>query len=121
LLKLPRGNYLIVVTRGLIDANGLEQIFRKVATTVHSLPDCKVLMDLADSSLRLGPLAIAMLVDGLGPDLLRPSIKIAVVSPTKIHEFEQLRMLCASLGDLGLKVAVLDNPKDAVAWLGDGS
>jgi len=121
LLELSGGHYLIIITRGLIDARALEQIFREVATTSQALADCKILIDLADATVIFGPPDIHILVNGLGPDLLRPDIKIAVVSPAEIDEFEQLRVLSASLCSLGLKVAVFDNAKGAVIWLGDGS
>ena len=120
LLELSGGNYLIVITRGLIDAGRFEQIFREVAATSQSLPNCKILIDLTDARLRLEPPDIDVLVNGLGHDLFRPDIKIAVVS-SEIDEFDRLRSLSASLCNLGLKVVVFDNAKGAVVWLGNGS
>ena len=121
LLKLSGANYLIVITRELIDAGRFEQIFREVAATCQSLPNCKILIDLADARLRLEPPDIDVLINGLGHDLFRPDVKIAVVSSTEIDDFDRLRSLSASLWSLSLKVAVFDNATDAVVWLGDGS
>ena len=60
-----------------------------------------------------------MLVNGLGPDLRLGNIKIALVSPAEIEEFEQLRVLCDSLCREDLRAAVFDYAEEAVSWLVD--
>ena len=102
-LELSGGNYLIVITRGHADARELEQVFLKVALRSQSLVDCKVLIDLADVRLSLEPADIHELVDDLRPDLLRPDIKIAVVSSTETREFDQLRVLSTALSSRGFQ------------------
>jgi hypothetical protein len=116
LLELSGGNYLMVIARGLVDLERLEEIFREVSATSKSLLNCKVLIDLADARIRLELPDIAVL-NSLGRDLLRPNNPIAVVSSTKIDEFDRLSLLSASLCSLGLKVAAFDDAKSAVAWL----
>ena len=105
----------MVIARGLVDAERLEEIFREVSATSKSLLNCKVLIDLADARIRLALPDIDVLVNSLGRDLLRPKNQIAVVSSTKIDE--RLSLLSASLCSLGLKVAAFDDAKSAVAWL----
>src|SRR5882762_9410942 len=92
LLELSGGNYLMVIARGLVDAERLEEIFREVSATSKSLLNCKVLIDLADARIRLALPDIDVLVNSLGRDLLRPKNQIAVVSSTKIDEFDRLSL-----------------------------
>jgi hypothetical protein len=120
LLQTPEGrNHLIVITRGQIDAEGLELILRQVAETIQELFNCKVLIDFENANLRLDPSDIDVLVNRLGPDLRLGNIKIALVSSPEIDEFEQLRVLCISLCREDLRAAVFDNPDEAISWLVD--
>lgn len=119
LLELPNGgNYLIVITRGIINAEGFEQIFRKVAETNQAVPNCKFLIDLEEASLRLDPSDIHVLVHPLGSDLGCHGSKIAFVSSAEI-ESKRLRVVSDSLCSLGLKVAVFDDAKSAAVWVSD--
>ena len=118
-LELSGGNYLMVIARGRVDAEGLEEIFREVSATSKSRLNFKVLIDLADSRIRLALPDIDVLVNSLEHHLLHRNIQIAVVSSTEIHEFDRLSVLCASLRSLGLKVAAFDDAKSAVVWLAD--
>ena len=79
------------------------------------------MIDLADVRLSLEPADIHELVDDLRPDLLRPDIKIAVVSSTETREFDQLRVLSTALSSRGSRVVVFDDTKVAVAWLSERS
>jgi hypothetical protein len=116
LLELSGRNYLMVIARGLVDAERFEEIFREVSATSKSLLNCKVLIDLADARIRLELPDIAVL-NSLGRDLLRPNNQIALVSSTKIDDFDRLSLLSASLCSLDLKVAAFDDAKSAVVWL----
>jgi hypothetical protein len=118
LLQSPEGrNDLIIIAGGLIDAEGLEQIFRQVAEIIQHQFDCTVLIDFEKASLRIEPKAIDESVHGLGPDLRLGNIKIALVSSTEIGESEQVKALSDSLYREDLKAAVFDNAKEAVSWL----
>ena len=120
LLEWPEGgNYLIVITRGLINAEGFEQIFGKVAETSQALLDCRFLIDLEEATLTVEPLDIHLLVNGLGTDLRRHNNKIALVSSTDADDSARLRALSDSLRSLGLQIAVFDDARGAVAWLSD--
>jgi hypothetical protein len=120
LVELPGGNnYLIVIARGLIDAESLEQIFCEVSAICQPLLHCKVLIDLANTRIRLQLPDIDVLVNNLARDLSHRNSQIAVVSSTGIEELDRVSTLSASLCSLGLKVAAFDEAKSAVAWLAD--
>ena len=110
LLELSGGNYLMIIARGQVDAEGLEEIFREVSATSKSRLNFKVLIDLADSRIRFALPDIDVLVNSLEHHLLHRNIQVAFLSSTEIHEFDRLSVLCASLRSLGLKVVV---------WLAD--
>jgi hypothetical protein len=118
LLQSPDGkNQLIIVTGGLIDTEGLERIFRRVAETIQRLFDCQVLIDFAAAHLRLEPADIDEIVNELGPDLRLGNIKIALVSSAEIDAPEQLRVLSDALTSQDLTTAMFDNAKEAITWL----
>ncbi len=118
LLQSPEGaNHLLIITGGIIDAEGLTQIFRQVAETIERLFNCKVLIDFEKASLRLENSAIDQLVNELGPDLRLGNVKIALVSPTETAGHDQFKVLSNALITQDLKTAVFDNTKEAVAWL----
>jgi len=120
LLQLTeRENHLIVITRGLLDADEFRWIFRKVGETARSLLDCMILIDLEDAQLRLEPLDIHAIVDALEPDRWSHRHRIAMVSAPEIDKFDPLYILSAYLCGLGLKVAVFNETKSAASWLGD--
>jgi hypothetical protein len=120
LLQSPGGrNDLIIITGGLIDAEGLERIFRAVAETIQQLFSCKILIDFENANLRIEPADIDELVDRLGPELRLGNIEIALVSSAEITESEQLRALSDSLCREDLRAAVFDNAQAAVTWLID--
>ena len=118
LLESPDGrNHLIVISSGLIDAEGLESMFRQVAEIIQHQFNCTVLIDFEKASLRIDPKDIDELVHWLGPDLRLGNIKIALVSSLEIGESEQLQVLSDSLCREDLKAAVFANAKEAVGWL----
>lgn len=118
LLRSPEGrNHLIMIARGLIDAEGLKLIFRQAAETIQELFNCNVLIDFENANLTLSPLDIDVLISGLGPDLRLGNIKIALVSSAEVEELEQLRVLYDSLSREDLRAAVFDNPDEATRWL----
>jgi len=118
LLQLPeRGNHLIVIAGGILDSAELEQIFRQVEEKTQSLLDCKVLIDLDAADLRFVTADLQVVFHALAAGLSHRSIKIALVSSPKIDESDRLDALRASLSSAGLKVALFDDAKSAVAWL----
>jgi len=120
LLPSPGGrNDLIIIAGGLIDAEGLERIFRAVAETIRQLFSCKILIDFENANLRIEPADIDELVSRLGPDLRLGNIAIALVSSAETAEPEQLRVLRDSLCREDLRAAVFHKAQEAVLWLID--
>jgi hypothetical protein len=118
LLESPDGrNHLIIISSGLIDAEGLERIFRQVAEIIQHQFNCTVLIDFERASLRIEPKDIDEVVHRLGPDLRLGNIKIALVSPGETGEPEQVKVLSESLCREDLTTAMFDNAKEAVSWL----
>ena len=87
----------MVIARGRVDAERLEEIFREVSATSKSLLNFKVLIDLADNRIRLALPDIDVLVNSLDHHLFHRNIQIAFVSSTEIDEFDRLSVLSASL------------------------
>lgn len=114
-----RGNHLIMITRGVIDIKGFEQIFREVVTATQPLRDCKIVIDLQDTTCNLESADIQAFVDGMGPELWASTSKVAVVAPPEIDQYDQLLMLTSGLAKRGLKIAVFYDSKPAVTWLAD--
>jgi hypothetical protein len=118
LLESPDGkNHLIIIVRGLIDAEGLEEIFRQVTEIIQHHFDCRILIDFEKANLRMNPKDIDELVHRLGPDLRLGNIKIALVSPAETGDSEHVKVLSESLRREDLTTAVFDNAKEAVGWL----
>ena len=114
-----RGNHLIMITRGVMDIGGFEQIFREVLTATQPLHDCKVIIDLQDTTCNLENADTHAFVEGIQLDRWPSTNKIAIVSPNELEQYEQLSTLTSGLAKRGLKIAVFDESKPAVTWLAD--
>ena len=117
LLQSPEGNHLIIIARGPIGVEALEQILRRAAETTQPLLNCKVLIDFEAANVRLKASDVPALVDGFGIDAWSHDIKIALVSPPEIDKSVQLGVLSDLLCCQGLRVALFDNARGAVNWL----
>ena len=113
-----RGNHLIMITRGLLDMEALEQIFQEVTTVTRALLDCKVVIDLQDAVCTLETTDIQAFVNGRKVDGWS-SHKVAMLSPHEIEQYDQLFMLTSGLSKLGFKIAVFYDSKAAVSWLAE--
>jgi hypothetical protein len=114
-----RGNHLIMITRGIIDIKGFEQIFREVVTATQPLQDCKIVIDLQDTTCNLESADVQVFVDGMGAELWLSTNKVAIVAPREIDQYDQLVTLTSGLSKRGLKIAVFYDSKPAVTWLAD--
>jgi hypothetical protein len=112
-------NHLIIIVSGLVDAEGLERIFRQVTEIILHHFNCKILIDFEKASLRIDPKDVDDLVRRLGPDLRLGNIKIALVSPAETGEPEQVKVLSESLCREDLRAAVFHKAQEAVLWLID--
>jgi hypothetical protein len=114
---LARGNHVIALTRGPIDMAGVAEIFAEVAEITQPLLDCKVLIDLRDSTYRLDPADIHTFANELRTDLWPDTNKIALVAAPSSAQYNQLFMLSVCLSNRGFKVAVFYDANGAASWL----
>lgn len=114
-----RGNHLVMITRGVMDIQGFEQIFQEVATATQPLRDCKVVIDLQDAVSNVEDADIQAFLDGVEPDLWPSTNKVAIVSPREIEQYDELLALTRGLAKRGLKIAVFHDSKPAITWLAD--
>jgi hypothetical protein len=112
-----KGNHVIMIARGTIDAGGLERIFCEVASATRFLPDAKVLIDLVDVTFELEPAGIDGFVNRLKLDPWLHKNKIALVSTLEAGASNRLHALSICLSNRGLKVVAFRDSKAAVDWL----
>jgi len=108
-----------MITRGVIDIKGFEQIFREVVTATQPLRDCKIVIDLQDTTCNLESADIQAFVDGAQPDLWSSTNKVAIVAPREIDQYDRLFALSSDLAKRGLRIAVFYESKPAVTWLAE--
>jgi hypothetical protein len=114
-----RGNHLIMITRGVLDVGGLEQVFRELATVTQPLPDCKVVIDLQDALCNLGTADIQSFANGRKLATWSSNHKVAMLAPREVEQYDQLVLLTSGLSKQGFKIAVFYDSKAAVSWLAD--
>jgi hypothetical protein len=114
-----RGNHVIIIARGPIDISGFKQMFRKIEEMTRALPDCKVLIDLVDTSFELGPADADVFASLVTPESVPPTVKIAMVGTPEVEQYEKLWTLVDGLSNQGLKVAAFYDSKIAINWLAD--
>jgi len=114
-----RGNYLIALTRGLLDAGGFERLFRLIKDASERETNCKILIDLADAICHFEPPDIERIVEDLNGDLQTRDHRVALISPADIGQYDQLSELRAGLAVCGLKIAVFTHTKAAADWLAE--
>jgi hypothetical protein len=112
-----KGDHLIMITRGLLDRAGLEQIFKEVATVTQPLQDCKVIIDLQDSVCDLKTADIQTFASRLRLEEWPATNKIAIVSRQDNDQQGQMLMLTRDLAKLNLRIALFTDSKSAVNWL----
>lgn len=114
-----RGNHLIMITRGVMDIKGFDQIFQELLTATQSLRDCKVVVDLQDAMCNLENANVLAFADGVQLDQWPCTNRVAVVAPREIDQYDQLLALTNGLAKRGLKIAIFHDSKLAVTWLAD--
>jgi hypothetical protein len=114
---LDRGNHVIVITRGLVDLDGLRQIFRNIVDTTRALLDCRVLVDLQDATYCLEPGDIHDFAVNLRPEFWPPTNRVALVSVPEPQDYRQLCLLSTFLSNRRIRNAVFQDTKSALSWL----
>ena len=116
-----KGNHVIMIARGALDARSLEQILGEVAAAALPHLNCKVLIDLIDATCEVEPEEIDTLLREPRPDLWPRECKTALVSSPAPDEHTRLSAVNSSLADRGFRIAVFRDSKAAVEWLADGN
>jgi hypothetical protein len=111
-----KGNHLIVITRGLVDGEGLAQIFRRITKATEALSECMIMIDLEDAELALQSGDFDAIAAQLDSDRWRAANKLALVS-SDTGKLDQLTALSQRLCDAGLSAAAFSEDKAAVEWL----
>lgn len=112
-----QGNHLIILARGAMDSGAFRVLFDKIEATTQQLNECKVLVDLSDSSYQIDGTEIQTLVLRLPLRDWPRDKKIAFVSAPEISDYHRLFFLRTELEARGLTVGVFRNSKIAIDWL----
>jgi hypothetical protein len=117
LSRLDSDNHVIIITRGLIDIEGFREIFCNVVNTTRSLSDCRVLIDLQNSTYKLELGDIRAFADKLKSEYWAPTNRLALVSEPDPKDYSQLCVLSAFLSNRAIRNAVFKDTRAAVSWL----
>ena len=112
-----QGNHLIVLARGVMDTEAFRLLFDEIAAATGQLSECKVLVDLSDSTYRIECAEIQGLVSRLRLDRWPGNQKIAFVSAAELSDYHRLYYLRTELAAHRLPVGVFRNSQIAIEWL----
>ena len=112
-----QGNHLIVLAHGVIDTEAFRLLFDEIEAATQHLTECKVLVDLSDSTYQIACSEIQGLVSRLRLDHWPCDNKIAFVSTSEIADFHRLFFLRTELAAHRLPVGVFRNSQIAIDWL----
>ncbi|HEY7220245.1 MAG TPA: hypothetical protein VH985_17810 [Candidatus Binatia bacterium] len=112
-----QGNHLIILARGVMENPAFRDLFDKIQTATQDLRECKILVDLSDSTYQITGAEIAALVASLPLDRWPPGNKVAFVSASEISDYHRLLYLRTELVARGLLIEVFRNAKVAIDWL----
>jgi hypothetical protein len=117
-----KGNHIILIAQGVLDARGLEQILAEVGAVAIPQLHCKVLIDLTNAHCTVARGEIDQLLREPRPDLwLLRECKTALVCSRENDQYNRLSVVSASLEGHGFRMAVFRDSKAAVVWLADGT
>jgi hypothetical protein len=112
-----KGNHVIVIASGGLDAKGWGEMFHKIGDMTRSLADCKVLVELVDSTCKLQPAEIETWVTAFKPNSWPSGNKTVLVSPSETEQYIRWLLLSDQLAERGLNVAVFYEIRAAIDWL----
>ena len=111
------GNHMIVLVRGAMDGRAFTALFGKIRFETRNLTECKVLVDLSDSTCEIEGEQIETLVAGLPLYIWPEDNRIAFVSAPETSSYDRLYCLRGALARRGLVVGVFRNSIVAIDWL----
>jgi len=112
-----QGNHVVVLARGSMERACFRKLFDEIEKATQGLKQCKVLVDLSDSTYEVDSLEIQSLVAELPLDRWAPANRIAFVSALTSADYPRLYFLRTGLVGRGLSAAVFHDPKFAIDWL----
>jgi len=112
-----QGNHLIILARGIMDSGAFRLLFDEIEAATQHLRECKVLVDLSDSTCQIDGTEIQALAARLPLRDWPRDKKIAFVSALDISDYHRLFFLRTELAAQRLVVGVFRNSKLAIDWL----
>src|SRR4051812_20912827 len=112
-----QGNHLIILARGVLDGAAFKLLFDQIQAATQHLRECKVLVDLSDSSCQIESAETQGLVARLPLDCWRRNNKLAFVSSSDIVDYHRLFFLRTELATQSLTVGLFRDSKLAIDWL----
>ena len=119
LRDLEWGHYIIAITRGPVDIEGFSYIFDRLVEETKLLLECKILIDLQDSTFRFLPSEVTKFVETIDPQAWPHNNRVALVFSPATGPYQQLVMLAESLIKRNLRFTVFYDTKEAIGWLSD--
>jgi hypothetical protein len=121
LLRWPEaGNYVIAFCRGPLQWKGFRNIFRSVDRFTQALSNCRVMIDMRDSTYVLEFTEISVLIDHIVADVSSRHNQLALVSAPGAEYFRELVVLSNCLANYDFKIAVFIDMDRAASWLASG-
>ena len=112
-----QGNHLLIQARGDMDSAAFKLLFEEIEVATRHLSECKLLVDLSDSTCKIECAEIQGLVARLSLDHWPSKKRIALVSSAEISDYHRLYYLRTELAAHRLPVAVFRNSELAMDWL----
>ena len=112
-----QGNHVVVLAHGCMERACFRKLFDEIQKATHGLNQCKVLVDLSDSTYALNSVEIESLVAELPLDRWAPAHRMAFVSAPETTDYHRLYFLRTGIVRRGLSAAVFHDPKIAINWL----
>jgi hypothetical protein len=112
-----QGNHLIILTRGAMNCGAFRVLFAKIEATTQNLNECKVLVDLSDSSCQIDDAEIQELATRLPLNRWPKENRIALVAGPETADCDRLFCLRTELEARGLAIGVFRNFIAAIDWL----
>jgi len=111
-------DHLFILRRGSMDAAAFRQLFAETEKATLGLQECKVLVDLSDSTYQIDPTEIAELAAATQATRWPRTKRIAIVSTLEIADYHRLYFLRTELAARGLAVEIFRHSRVAINWLG---
>jgi len=114
-----QAKHVVLIARGVMEKARFKKLFEDIEMVTQGFNQCKVLVDLSESTYAVNSVEIDSLVAELPLDRWTPSNRIAFVSATGIADYHRLQFLRTGIVNCGLSAAVFHDPKIAVDWLAE--